>query len=394
MESLKENILLPKFYDYLEVVIYNGPPNTIYGKYYERVVSGDEYSILAALKKCYCTRLLFKNIVNPSDNVILFYLKEEFRLLKDIKLDRKLSKYLIYQSVLINSSNFKDYKSTFNESEIIELLKEGADIYRNIDDLTLKMSKLVMLNNRYIKDLTYFKYWDNELIDMIINDRDIVSNLNIIPNLSLYQIEKAIRIHPFRLKSFMDITFSQDLYIELYDQEYKCIEYIPHDFQTDHMHKDIRTNHLEFVRFLRDKNQEDFEKLISIRIRYIKYVPEEFQTLEMCRMCVEYDKSLLEYCYCIDKEMLMYIFKAEYNKQIPKKNRFNFIQYFNEDALIRILKIKSDLLCILSINKQTDRLIKEVLQSDGYALQHIINPTKEHIEIALFQQPKAIKYVK
>jgi hypothetical protein len=76
MDSLKENILLPEFYNYLHVVEYNGHPETIYGKYYGRVISGDEYSILAALKECCSTSQLFKNIVNPSDNVILFYLKE------------------------------------------------------------------------------------------------------------------------------------------------------------------------------------------------------------------------------------------------------------------------------------------------------------------------------
>jgi hypothetical protein len=92
--------------------------------------------------------------------------------------------------------------------------------------------------------------------------------------------------------------------------------------------------------------------------------------------------------------MLISIFKSEYNKNIPKKDRFNFIRYFNEDALIRILKVKSDLLRILSVDKQTDALIKEVLRSNGYALQYVINPTKIQIEIALLQQPKAIKYVK
>jgi len=92
--------------------------------------------------------------------------------------------------------------------------------------------------------------------------------------------------------------------------------------------------------------------------------------------------------------MLNSIFKAEYNRQIPKKNRFNFICYFNEDALIRILKVKSDLLSLLSERQQTDKLVSEVLQINGYALQYVINPTKTQIEIALLQQPKAIKYVK
>lgn len=390
MES--ENILLPKFYDYLEVVIYNGPPNTIYGKYYGRVTSGDEYSILTALKGCCCTSALFRNIVNPSDNVILCYLSIwSYKLLKDVKLNP--SKSLIYESILINDVNFKDYKLEFSEHEIIKLLKQGANIYKYIDDLTLEMSKLV-LQNKYSKDLTYFKYWDDELIDMIIADKYIISNFNIIPDLSLNQIIKAILINPLRLKCSTNIIFDKDLYINSYEQDHNCIEYIPYDFQTEYMHTDVRTNHLLCVTFLRDKNQDDFDKLISEYSGNIRYVPEEFQTSEMCIKCVEYYKPSLEYCYYIDNEILISIFKSEDNKNIPKKDRFNFIKHFNEDALIRILKVKIDLLRVLSEDKQTNRLVREILQLDGYGLQYVINPTKEHIEIALLQQPKAIKYVK
>jgi hypothetical protein len=392
MES--ENILLPEFYDYLEVVLYNGPPNTIYGKYYGRVTSGDEYSILTALKECCCTCALFKNIINPSDNVILCYLELwNYMLLKDVKLNENPSKSLIYKSILINALNFKDYKLELDESEIIKLLKQGANIYKYIDDLTLEMSKLV-LQNKYTKDLTYFKYWDNELIDMIIDDKYITSDFDIIPDLSLNQIIKAISINPLRLKCFKNITFDLDLYVNSYKQDHNCIEYIPYDFQTDYMHKDVRINHLLCVRFLRDKNQDDFNKLIHSHKLNIRYVPEEFQTLEMCKICVEYDKQSLKYCYFIDNEILTSIFKSECNKNNPRKDRFNFIGHFNEDALIRILKVKIDLLGILSVDKQTDRLVREILQSNGYALQYVINPTKENIDIALLQEPKAIKYVK
>lgn len=281
----------------------------------------------------------------------------------------------------------------FDESQIIKLLQQGVDIYKDIDDLTLEMSKLV-LKNRYTKDLKYFKYWDDELINLIIADKNIISNFDVIPNFSLDQIIKEILVNPIRLKCFMYIIFDQNIYNKSYDQEYGCIEYIPYNFQTNYMHIDIRTKHLELVRFLRDRNQADFDKLISRYSGYIQYIPEEFQTLSKCKKCVEYNELLLKYCYCIDREMLKSIFKSEQNKKIPKKDRFNFICYFNEDALIRILKVKFDLLRILSQDQQTDKLVSEVLESDGYALQHIVNPTKKHIEIALLQQPKAIKYVK
>jgi len=396
MELLQENILLPNFHNYLEVVIYNGPPNTIYGRYYGRVTSGDEYSILAALKECCFKSRLFENILNPSDNIVLYHLEESMSLLKNTKLNRKPSKFLIVKSILINDANFKDYRSMFNENEIIGLLKQGANIYGDIDNLTLEMCKLVLQNkyNKYIIDLTYFKYWDNELIEMIIANKSIILNFNIIHDLSLEQIRKAVLINPLRLKYFMNIVFEQTLYIDLYNVDYRCIEYIPYDFQTDHMHTDIRINHLEYIRFLRDKNQIDFDKLIDKYLRYIEYIPKEFQTLEMCKECIQYNKLLLKYCYHIDAEMLDSIFKSDYNRNVPKKDRFNFIRYFDEDALIRILKLKPDLLHLLSQDKQTDRLVTEILQSNGYALQYVINPSKAHIEIALLQQPKAIKYVK
>lgn len=395
MESVEENILLPEFYDYLQIVLYNGPPNTIYGKYYERVISGNESSILAALKKCAFRSALFRNIINPSDKVILCYLSEfSYLSLKDVKRKQCFSKHLIYKSILINNLNFKDYKSMFNEKEIIELLEQGIDIYRDIDDLTLEMSKLIVSKYLYSYDLLiYIKYWDTELIDMIINHKSIVSNFNIIPNLNKDQIEKAILINPLRLQYFTDIIFDKDLYLNAFNKDINCIEYIPDDFQTDYMCTHTRIKDSQLIRFLRDKTQHDFDRLISRCSGNIKYVPKEFQTFEMCKTCIEDSKSYLEYCYCIDENLLTLIFKSKYNINIPKKDRFNFIIYFNEEALIRILKIRPSLLQILPEDKQTDQLIKEILQSNGYALQHVINPTKEHIKIALLHEPKAIKYV-
>lgn len=395
MAQSQENILLPDFYNYLEVVIYNGPPNTIYGKYYGRVTSGNELSIINALKECYYRNALFRNIVNPSDEVILCYLSEfSINKLKDVKLDP--SKSLIQKSILLNSSNFKDYKSIFNEKEIMEFLEQGINIYQDIDDLTLEMSKLVVLKGTCLMNnlLKYIKYWDNDLINMIVNNKYIVSNFNIIPNISLDQIVKAVYINPLRLKYFTDIILDQDVYIKAFDINSKCIEYIPYEFQNDHMYTHLKINDLLSIKFSKDKTQDDFDRLISKYSGHISYVPKEFQTLQMCKKCVEDYNRNLEYCYFVDNEMLNSIFKAKFNIHVPKKDRYNFIVNFNEDALIRIIKVKCSLLRILPEDKQTDRLIREILQFNGYALQHVINPTKEHIDIALLNEPKAIKYVK
>lgn len=398
MELFQENILLPDFYNHLVMTICNGIHRYLFVNYKGEIISGNEISILNALKTCSFNKSLFSNIINPSDKIVLYYLSYNgIYLLKDVKLNP--SKNLIIQCISINDKNFKDYRSIFNDKEIIEILENNTQslyLYKNIDDLTLEMSKLIISKNKYLDDdiLKYIKYWDKEIIDMIINRKDIVSNLNMIPNLSLDDVNKVIIINPLRLKCYTNIILDKDIYINSYNINPKSIEYIPTQFQTDYMHTDVRNNHLEFIIFLRDRNQNDFDKLFSYNCNYIRIIPEEFQTILMSKECVVHDVLLLNYCYCIDHEILKIIFKFKSNRNIPKKDRFNFIINFEEDALIRIIKAKASILKILPVSKQTDKLIKEILQYNGYALEHVIDPTKEQINLALLQEPKAIKYVK
>jgi hypothetical protein len=85
---------------------------------------------------------MFSNIINPSDNIILYYLSYNGILLKDVKLNP--SKNLIRRCISINEKNFKDYKSLFDQKEIIEILNNYTrciNLYEDIDDLTLDGSR-------------------------------------------------------------------------------------------------------------------------------------------------------------------------------------------------------------------------------------------------------------
>lgn len=418
-----ENILNPKFYDHLYITIYNGPPETIDIPYRSTVISGNEMTIIHALETCK-PLVLFQYIENPSDNVILVYLREyKYTCLKNIKINRKPSKYLVQHAILINSKNFEDYKDMFNEQEIINFLEHNPfDILQHIDNPTYEMYEIALSKRgRLIKHVmnqtlklcklavknitedkgTYFshcdflkhiKFWDDEMIDMIINDKRICDYLDIIPNLSTLTIEKAILINPMRFNCFNNITFSEKLYVKAYNINFECIQFIPENYQIDCICTDIRNNHLKYIQYSRDKNADDFNKLILQSYTNIKLIPEKYQTMEMCKRVVKSDYQYLDKCYCIDKEMLSNIFKSM--KNIQKKDRFNFIISYNEDALIRIIKVDTCLLRTLPQIKQTDKLIKEILNHDGYALQYVISPTQEDIDIALLNQPNAIKYVK
>lgn len=421
---MAENILLLEFYNYLDIEIYNGPPETIEIPYTKPVLSGNEHSIIKALEAC-GPLMLFKYIYNPSDNVILLYLRKyTYTCLKYIKINRKPSKYLVQNAILINGQNFKDYKDMFSEQEIIKFLEHNPHILQSIDNPTYEMYKIAMskrgrlithvanqtleLCKLAIKNIieekgTYFnhcdflkhiKFWDDEMSDMIVNDRRFCDNLDIIPNLSIEKIEKAILINPMRLKCFSNIIFSEEIYVKAYNINFECIKFIPENCQTDDICNDIRNKYLIYIQYSRDKNIDDFNKLISQNYKNIQFIPENYQTIEMCKLVVNQNYSYLNYCYCIDKEMLFNIFKSKYMKETPKKERFDFIIGYDEAALIRIIKVDTRLLRTLPENKQTDNLIKEILKQDGYALQYVISPTQEHFDIALQNQPNAIKYVK
>lgn len=121
------------------------------------------------------------------------------------------------------------------------------------------------------------------------------------------------------------------------------------------------------------------------------YIPAECQSIDMCRKAVEYDHLMLEHCEHIDSEMMHMIFKRQ---TIPRKNRFDFIKYYNERLLLKIIKARPSLIEIIPEKKRTDIIIDAALETNGYAIRHIDNPTADQINRALNSHPGAIKYVK
>src|SRR5277367_3666628 len=107
-----------------------------------------------------------------------------------------------------------------------------------------------------------------------------------------------------------------------------------------------------------------FDKMFEESVCNISHIPPEFQTIEMCRKVCEYSHYLLKYCYCIDMDMLNRIFKSMPN--VPKKARFGFINNFDEDALIRLVKIDGRLMANLKKSNMTDKVIRAALESEGY----------------------------
>jgi len=114
----------------------------------------------------------------------------------------------------------------------------------------------------------------------------------------------------------------------------------------------------------------------------------------MCTTAVIKNEDELKYCHCIDKEMLNNIFKSK--KGSVRKNRFEFINLFNEDVIIRIIKVCGYILSSLDKNKITYNVAKEAVMSNGYNIKYVPIElrTEEIINLALNNNPDASKYLK
>lgn len=403
--DIKQNILTKEFYDNLIVVIYNGPPETLYGKYVGFVPTED--GICLAIKKCAFAFELFKHIINPSEKVILSYVdKYGPGGLKNP------SKKVILHAINKYPGYLVGFEDMFEEKEFLEMIKKNPFVIKYIPNPTYAMLKLcVSLNGFTIvyiekelqtmelckisiteiytnrrNDFFFGKnlieclaYFDDEIVDMIIAIKNIVIGFNHIP-------KKFITIERFE-KAF---ETNHDV-IELSKN-------LPSEFVTKEMADTVKKHKMQkyyqyIVKYFeKSELKEIFDNMFMIDYRDIRNIPEEFQDYKMCHRASNEDYYLLEFCYHIDKKILSDIFKKMTNT--PKKTRFKFINNFNEDAIIRLITVDERLILALEEGKMTHKLIHEMLKSNGYNLQYVKNQTQEYVKIALSNQPKAEKYVK
>ncbi|BCS83650.1 hypothetical protein QLL95_gp0473 [Cotonvirus japonicus] len=419
---MQYNILTKDFYNHLTTVIYNGPPETIYGKFDSFFLhSGNEKEIIKALHKCQSKHELYENIINPSDDVTIAYLKEEYFAFEKIK---NPSKNVIKFAITKHNEIFKNHKHLFNDQEILELIKKSPWIIKYIDsptyeqyeiavkndgfticcveNQTLELCKTALnniINNKYLyitsTILKNMKFIDEEMINSIVDSKFILYEFKNIPEhfLNPTLIKRAIESCPLCLKYLDDKYLTQELCELAFNDNINCFPYIPHHFQKKYMIDKIKLEKkYDFAPFMGSLDQEYCDQMFSDAVYNIKYIPSQYQTKEMCMKVVERSHHNLKYCSYIDNDILEIIFKSKYMTNVPRKDRFKFILDFDENVIAKIIHIKPYLLSIIPADKQTDKIIKTALHTDGYSLQYVVNKKDEYINIALENQPKAIKY--
>lgn len=410
----KFNILKHGFYDHLFIVIYNGPPQTIYEDY-KRYFINSEDGIIKAIEKC--SEFLIDYITNPSENVMLAAVKRESYLFTHLKNPtKKVITYCIETGYL----SIKNYLHLYSYDELKNLTSINPSILSSIPDHTEELSNIACEKNplmiqysnfqtldkcknavKYFIEnklshqgcfLSYIKYFDEEMVEIIIGNLQLTNYLKFIPKelLTNERKIKALKTNPLCLKyiehcnqELSDIAFSLNI---------NSFLYIPEEFQNEKMHKKIMDNErYDLVRYSKFLSQEDCNLIFEKDSIYISYIPTKFQTKSICLKLVQKDHNYLQKIPIIDSDILNAIFKSR--KNIPRKDRFNFILQYNDDILEKILVARPYLLQIIPFEKQTDKLIKAILTRDGYAIQYVLDKKEEYVKIALENEPKAIKYI-
>lgn len=420
---MEQNILTSDFYKHLGVVLYNGPPETIYGKFSDfTLYSGNEKTIIKAIQECWDKNTLYKNIINPSDNVTIAYLKEEYFGFKNVK---NPSKPVIKFAIVGYNEIFDKYKHLFNHQETLELIERSPWIIKYIESPTIEQYKMALskdgfviccienqtlelckmalgqiINNKHYYAhgtiLKNMKFIDDKMIDLIIDSRFLLHELKNIPEefLNPVNIEKIIKNCPMCLKDIDDKFLTQELCELAFNLDIKSVQYIPHVFQTEYMIDKVKLGkYYNLIPFIKNLDQRYCNQMFQDSLQNIKFIPHAYQTRVMCIKAIEYHHTYLKYCAHIDDEILNMIFKSKCMVNIPKKNRFKFILDFDDNVIMKIIKAKPNLLSMIPENRQSDEIVKQALMTNGYNLEYVINKTEEHIKIALQNQPKAIKYV-
>nr|WBF70214.1 hypothetical protein [Megavirus caiporensis] len=419
---MEQNILTSEFYKHLTVVLYNGPPETIYGKFSDFTLrSGNEKTIIKAIQECEDKTTLYKNIINPSDNVTIAYLKEEYFGFKNVK---NPSKPVIKFAIVEYNEIFDKYKHLFNYQETLELIEKSPWIIKYIESPTIEQYKMALSKDGFViccienqtlelckmalkqiinDDHCYahgtilknMKHIDDKMIDLIIDSKFLLHEFKNIPKkfLNLVNIEKIIKNCPMCLKDMDNKLLTQELCELAFDRDIKSVQYIPHIYQTEYMTDKIKLGkYYNLIPYIKNLDREYCNQMFQDSLQNIKFIPHEYQSKEMCIKAIEYHYTYLKYCAHIDDEILNIIFKSKCMANIPKKDRFKFILDFDDNIIIKIIRAEPNLLSIIPENRQSDEIVKQALATNGWSLQYVINKKEEYVKIALENQPMAVKY--
>ncbi len=187
-----------------------------------------------------------------------------------------------------------------------------------------------------------------------------------------------------------EVGYTQELCDRIFVLNHYQFQYIPAEYQTDAMLAHLKNWNYQLIPYIAKLTPDFCRDVVNKHPDAIEYIPEQYQTPEMCIRAVTNRGYNLKYCHFITDDLITLIFKTTSG---PRKNRFDFLTKYSEADLLRILAVRPNLVRYLTLNQQTDNLIKTVLKLDGYVYQYIHNKTPEYAEIALANQPKAVKYM-
>ena len=343
----------------------------------------------------------FKMLPNPSATLITAILQKfpnaiKFTSLVNPSLDI-VSAFTIYQ----NYECVKNYIHLYNDIRLFELLFKQPRVSRYLKDLSMRERRYVCSKNgnciKYIKQtlelckiaitcfyknkdiipdkhiLKSFKYFDDDIINMIIKMPKFINELNLVPREYitddvLDKIDEiyinAINYDPNIILQFDSNIVSEHAYDLAFDIAIKLNDY-----------------NLLSLMPLTNKMINTLLLFAPIKPNNLKAIPPPYHTKELCQYIISnYSFSYLEYCRYIDNDIL----------DIIRNNDFRFINLFEEESIIRIIKIRPSLLSV--IRKQTDNIINAALTANGLALEHVLNNKMKHLLMAV-QNIKSIKYI-
>jgi len=299
------------------------------------------------------------------------------------------------------SELFTKYENLFDTHELKKILNCHPFLLKYVKNRTLDLCKYtinVINKKKYYKEindlLICINEYDEELVDMIIMSPNvqILEFCHLIPNkyLNKEKIHKIIMKDNSAINKFTNYV-DEELCNKMFESSADSIRYIPTQFHNQKMIDTIIKNKKYHLYKYIDIDPNVYTNIFEQDPNNIKFIPGKFQTYEMCASSVMINIDNLQYCHCITHKLLNYIFESK--KSTETKDRFRFINYFEEDSIIRILKVRPELLEIIYNHNKTRNIILAAIMTNGNALSYVNNPTPEYEKIASIYRPKPRKTI-